>query len=180
MTTPALSTQWRPTRIFFARLFAAKSQDIGGLGAWKAFEGLVALGWVVSYVLSFDSVNIGVLRPTLPANTLEGTLSVHLSLERRLMSSYCNREHFAASLIACPMDLVVQKKITCFVRGRFDEQEDQESRVLGSKVSKGLLCGATNPMGVYLPFVDIRSTSQKNVFFLAVSGLGSWQRYKCS
>lgn len=109
MTTPALSTQWRPTRIFFARLFAAKSQDLGGLRAWKAFEGLVALGWVVSYVLSFDSVNIGVLRPTLPANTLEGTLSVKLSLERRLMSSYCNREHFAASLIACTMDLVVQK-----------------------------------------------------------------------
>ena len=41
------------------------------------------------------------------------------------------------------------KKFTCFVRVRFDEQEDQESIVLGDKVSKGLLRGATNPMGVY-------------------------------
>lgn len=149
MTTPALSTQWRPIRIFFARLFAAKSQDQGGVRAWKAFEGLVALGWVVLYVLSFVFVNIGVLRPTLPANTLEGTLSVQLSLERKLMSSYYNREHSAASLIAYPMDLLVQKKITCFVRVRFDEQEEQESIVLGDKVSKGLLRGATNLMDVY-------------------------------
>lgn len=44
-----------------------------------ALEGFVALGWVSSYVLSFNSFSLGVLRPTLPTNTREGTTSVQLS-----------------------------------------------------------------------------------------------------
>ena len=82
LTTLALSTRSRRTQTFFARSLVAKSHDRGGLRAWKALDELTALGWVVSFVLFFDSINPGDLRPTLPTNTPEGAPGVQLSMDK--------------------------------------------------------------------------------------------------
>ena len=81
MTTLALSAQSRRTRTFFARLLVARPHDRGGLRAWKAMDGLIALGWVVSFVLFFDSINLSDLQPTY---TPEGAPSVQISTEKKI------------------------------------------------------------------------------------------------